>query len=311
LYMNGDGVRDREASTGTFIEADTQGNGSNEDPISLHRYLYAGDNPITMWDPSGHELGELLTTVGIIASLNAAFGLFVANNSALQSALYGNVGIYAPDAAIIGVQGTSSSVVRDLNRVFGRLFPSVAQIALNSGHIAGNIGVEAMIDIASAQLSLWLYYGPTLQTSVGDSAQVYSGLVWNLWNTQEYSGIFFGGGGQLGTTSLSFFHSKDSVGPVGGTIGLATSGGGFNLTGDYFQLFSGTSVEDLSSMAYTVPLAALWAGLSATLIPGGDSIPAVLTAASLSSFWPYSKWLTPAKLFARQHQTRPPGANWV
>jgi RHS repeat-associated protein len=69
LYMNGDGVRDRQASTGDFIEADTQGNGSNEDPISLHKYLYANADPINMDDPSGHDSYPYTSTNGIAAHL--------------------------------------------------------------------------------------------------------------------------------------------------------------------------------------------------------------------------------------------------
>jgi hypothetical protein len=41
-------------STGTFISMDTY-QGSEFDPVSLHKYLYAGANPIMYMDPSGHQ----------------------------------------------------------------------------------------------------------------------------------------------------------------------------------------------------------------------------------------------------------------
>ena len=40
-------------TTGTFISMDTY-QGSNYDPITLHKYLYANANPVTYCDPSGY-----------------------------------------------------------------------------------------------------------------------------------------------------------------------------------------------------------------------------------------------------------------
>ena len=55
LYMNGDGTRDRLPGVGGFIQADGQGNGSNQDPIGLSLYLYGSADPISMTDPSGFD----------------------------------------------------------------------------------------------------------------------------------------------------------------------------------------------------------------------------------------------------------------
>jgi YD repeat-containing protein len=63
LYLHGDGVRGRSGFR--FIEADGQGYGSNNDPLSLHKYLYANGDPETMVDPTGHNTeGETLTATG-------------------------------------------------------------------------------------------------------------------------------------------------------------------------------------------------------------------------------------------------------
>jgi YD repeat-containing protein len=65
-YLHGDGTRGVVGPR--FIEADTAGNGARSDPISLSRYLYAADAPLTFLDPSGHEgLASLSFALGIVA----------------------------------------------------------------------------------------------------------------------------------------------------------------------------------------------------------------------------------------------------
>jgi YD repeat-containing protein len=61
LYMHGDGVRDRSGFR--FIEADIQKNGSDSEPISLHKYLYADADSINVYDPSGYD-GDLVELEG-------------------------------------------------------------------------------------------------------------------------------------------------------------------------------------------------------------------------------------------------------
>ncbi len=56
LYMNGDGVRDRFGFE--FIQMDPT-SGNTQDPISLHKYLYADADPVNGNDPSGFDDNEL------------------------------------------------------------------------------------------------------------------------------------------------------------------------------------------------------------------------------------------------------------
>src|SRR5437867_3870330 len=84
---------------GRFQTADSfQGNQS--DPISLHRYLYAGDNPVNRIDPSGNtdiSLANVLITSGIGAGIgglssavaNYAMGRAITFGSVLQGAAIG------------------------------------------------------------------------------------------------------------------------------------------------------------------------------------------------------------------------------
>ncbi len=59
--------------TGQFISSDPF-LGSPEQPISLHRYLYANGNPVNLTDPSGLEtLTNVLTSILIFATLLALY----------------------------------------------------------------------------------------------------------------------------------------------------------------------------------------------------------------------------------------------
>ena len=71
LYYNR--ARYLNPNTGRFWSMDTD-EGDNEDPLSLHKYLYGGDNPVNNIDPSGHdfELGGMLAVMdfsGMLAQI--------------------------------------------------------------------------------------------------------------------------------------------------------------------------------------------------------------------------------------------------
>ena len=90
-----------DQGNGRFISQDPYA-GDNEDPISLHRYLYASSNPVNRVDPSGQDdtLFGLSVTLGVQQTIAAAFvgaaGFAVATSAqggsvgqVLQSTLYG------------------------------------------------------------------------------------------------------------------------------------------------------------------------------------------------------------------------------
>ena len=52
LYLHGDGVRPTNGFY--FTQMDGPGYGTNADPVSLHKYLYANADPVNGWDPTGH-----------------------------------------------------------------------------------------------------------------------------------------------------------------------------------------------------------------------------------------------------------------
>jgi len=66
--------------------------GTQTDPLGLHKYLYCRANPINMTDPSGNDgdLGSLMMSISIGASLDAMYnGSVTAAGNAMQATLSG------------------------------------------------------------------------------------------------------------------------------------------------------------------------------------------------------------------------------
>ena len=57
--------------TGRFWTMDTY-EGNNEDPLSLHKYLYCKANPANGKDPSGHDMAEMVVVTAIIFTLSTS-----------------------------------------------------------------------------------------------------------------------------------------------------------------------------------------------------------------------------------------------
>ena len=82
--------------TGRFQTMDTfQGN--NEDPLSLHKYLYGADNPVNNEDPNGHDYGDFDIRISSIGDLLAKIGNPVTTESGL--------GAFGTSSAIVGFFG--------------------------------------------------------------------------------------------------------------------------------------------------------------------------------------------------------------
>jgi len=75
LYYNR--ARYLNPNTGRFWTQDTY-TGNNEDPLSLHKYLYCQDNPVDNDDPSGNDIGDMLSVMDISGMLDS-IGLPVAS----------------------------------------------------------------------------------------------------------------------------------------------------------------------------------------------------------------------------------------
>ena len=86
-----------DPSTGRFTALDPAA-GSPQDPISLHKYLYAGANPVMNTDPTGQfYMADVLTGTAIMATINAAIGGVTGSITyrSWRGALGGAVGAFA------------------------------------------------------------------------------------------------------------------------------------------------------------------------------------------------------------------------
>lgn len=87
LFTLGSGTsqaRYLNTDAGRFTTMDTFP-GDEQEPMSLHKYVYAEDDPIDHIDPSGHDIGDLVTAMDVVGTVLEAFG-FTAVGDALASA---------------------------------------------------------------------------------------------------------------------------------------------------------------------------------------------------------------------------------
>jgi RHS repeat-associated protein len=67
LYYNR--ARYLRTSTGRFWNMDTE-EGNDQDPLSVHKYLYAEDDAVNNLDPSGNEIDEVIGSLVVSATIN-------------------------------------------------------------------------------------------------------------------------------------------------------------------------------------------------------------------------------------------------
>jgi RHS repeat-associated protein len=88
LYYNH--ARYLNTTTGRFWSMDTE-EGDDEEPSSLHKYLYASSDPVNRIDPSGHDdLAEISTAEGIqatIQTMSNGVGTLIRAYNFVQNAL--------------------------------------------------------------------------------------------------------------------------------------------------------------------------------------------------------------------------------
>ena len=134
LYYNR--ARYLNQNTGRFWTGDTfQGN--NEDPLSLHKYLYCEGNPVNHRDLSGHDLTEMLTVVAISAVVVGEFG-YTYNSVWRETA--GNVGtvnVYVSPGGTANAQTVHDRIIAKAPAIEAQYRQATQLRIMNGGLPAG------------------------------------------------------------------------------------------------------------------------------------------------------------------------------
>ena len=177
LYLHGDGIRGRLASTDGFVESDVIGYGSKADPITLHKYLYANGNPTNTWDSSGHEgLAELLVSNGV-STLLQSFSMPVlrsAGNCIGSSFIPTWISdAKAPNVAMIGA---GVSYGRDVGKGLG---------------ITGEVAIETVVSLHNGNAGLFLGWNARVNAAEGahTALPVFFGLGWGVKDSESYAEV--------------------------------------------------------------------------------------------------------------------------
>ncbi len=188
---------------GRFLTTDFV-EGFVNNPVSLHKYMYAKHDPVNYIDPSGEmSLSEQLTTAAIVGGLNAA--AILSSYTQAGKIAYAYLGEhFFPDAMVLGVTG-AWDIVSQVASFFDVPLPISTFYNVNfAGLLSG--GIEILMNISSGQVAAFLIGGFSAELNnldlVGQgyrprpmvSTALYRAYVWNLWNANDYSGWFMNTG---------------------------------------------------------------------------------------------------------------------
>jgi RHS repeat-associated protein len=192
-------------ASGRFLTMDPLG-GSEADPQSLHKYLYAANDPANKTDPSG--LQYTLTSMAIVT---AALGVLVSFAAAiyLSYRTYHNLPkdfLLRPKSALVYGFMASHSISRLLDRAtWGRRMVLLEGLKAGLMFVYAAWGIEMLVPLSMGN-SLWFYgyIGPSISIGIsrwsnwatdwweGDitSYSGYFGVAWDAPNAGAYQGPF-------------------------------------------------------------------------------------------------------------------------
>jgi RHS repeat-associated protein len=187
LYYNRS--RYLNVGTGRFWTMDTA-EGQTLDPLSLHKYQYAQNEPVEGIDPTGNDdIGELSVSFAVNSALSAISTIILPTGEG------------GPGAQIISRLLLPQSVLQDILA----LTPDAAEVGANVsasinlrnpilGFAAGG-GVEFLVSPRTGSWAVYTYVSPiglasgSTATSIGGGAT--GGLVYNCPTSSDYGGQFY------------------------------------------------------------------------------------------------------------------------
>jgi RHS repeat-associated protein len=178
--------------------------GNVSDPQSLHNYLYCHADPMSYVDPSGEiAIIPILAVLGLLFIGTHAGLLYHFSSTETQTNAE-----FMPDAAVLGISGSSRKVVASVEQLILGTTPAAMPINVpmpatpliaSSGAIAqlmaklsqavnltAQIGIDIVFNMLSAQMSFFLTVGASVPMpgTQNDSLTIQSGLIWNRLNME-------------------------------------------------------------------------------------------------------------------------------
>lgn len=256
-------------------------------PQALHKYQYCGGDPVNNLDPTG------LFTVAEMCTASAILSVLIGISANVFSGWLQKLSPYFPDAVLIGASGTIKGLFAT---PAAGLLLSYAGVDVSGGALALSslfsvnasipfaaagtkfmqysmlvVGFELVYSMASGQGGAFFYFGEQLGTP-SNSVSVYAGLVWNMWNEDDYTGFFASFGIGAGDYGAALFFDPTDGKPIGDAFTFFSKSDGAPLSAFgnvtyYWELYE----EDYPHQTYVI---AAWASIAA-IVAGAVSKNAV------------------------------------
>jgi RHS repeat-associated protein len=172
--------------TGRFLTMDSY-EGSQSDPLSLHKYLYCNADPANLRDPGGHDgtLGELLVSTFIDTTLASMVSVGV--NYAAQHVGYSLLPSWVQ-------QAMKTTVTMDAVEV-GLSVGGSVPVGKYPIAVGGGGGLELLVSPRTKGAALYGYAGIGVSFGAGQTKSAAGslsfGLVFNTPASQNYRGPFY------------------------------------------------------------------------------------------------------------------------
>jgi hypothetical protein len=179
-------------NTGRFWTRDSY-EGSSQDPLSLHKYLYCHDNPVMLADPSGHD-GDLIST-------SVSTGIILGLSSWLLSPITANAPCNAEDA------GNPAYSRNDADMIVNIIGGHIAGKVIGAGVGALKIGYSKLVGYEAKRIGAIATIKPTtaLESSIADS---FEGGVYTETRAQTDMIVYRAEGGSSGKFGRFFGTEK-------------------------------------------------------------------------------------------------------